>query len=929
MSVPILLTKFFIPLARPELVSRSRLIEKLNCYLHRKLTLISAPAGFGKTTLITDWLQSQRDDASSLLLVGWLSLDEGDNDAVRFLTYLITALNRIQSLETEIGVSALQMLQSPQLPPPETILITLINEIAMVTDKIVLILDDYHLIDAPQVHESLNYLIENLPPPLHLVITTREDPPISISRLRARGQLTELRAADLRFTSSEAAAFLNQVMGLDLSGENFALLEERTEGWIAGLQLAALAMQGHISMQGRNDTDSFISDFTASFTGSHRLVLDYLIEEVLEQQPEEIQTFLLKTAVLNRLTGPLCNILTGQDNGQQTLENLEYANLFIVPLDDERRWYRYHHLFADLLRQRLRQKYPGWIPKLHREASAWYEQNGFANEAVDHALRGKYFERAASLIEGQFGVDLIDKYERGDQALLRRWLAELPEEFVCSNPHLNILHAWDLFTNGQLDAAEQSLQIVEKMLDPLPDRERIATPDKNQQSDTNRKKLAGIVAAIRSFLASYSGNIPEIIRSARQALEVLPEQEQQWRSIALITLGDAYANQGQVAAAHKARSDALVIGNASGDTYVLMILNLRLAELLRQQGKLHQVIDICEQQLKRAEEGGISEAAITGWLLGIWGEVLAELNHLGRAIDQAKKGVKLATLGRDVLHIGSSNLCLVRVLFSSGDITGAEAVIQSMVKTTHEYDIPLWVSLQLSAWQARIWLMQGKLEIATQWVGERGLDPDVDPTYLHEMEYIVFARILIAQGRLAEAAKLLQRLLEAAETEGRTSRVIELLILQALAAQSGGDTVQSISKLEQALALAEAGGFIRIFVDEGPPTARLLYEALSRGIRPDYVRRLLAAFPIPKPEKAGAAQNQDPEFEWVEPLSDRELEVLQLIAEGLKNREISDRLFLSPNTIKVHNRNIFSKLGVNNRTGAIAQARALGLLKSD
>jgi LuxR family maltose regulon positive regulatory protein len=603
---------------------------------------------------------------------------------------------------------------------------------------------------------------------------------------------------------------------------------------------------------------------------------------------------------------------------------LERANLFIVPLDEERRWYRYHHLFADLLRQQLRQTQPEQAPTLHHRASDWYEQKGFVDEAIEHALRGEYFERAAYLIEDQFG----DNYGRGDQALLRRWLAELPEELVFSKPRLCILHAWNLFTYGQLDAADRSLQAAEKMLDPNTDQELVSSPDKDQLSDTNRMKLVGRVAAIRSFLASYSGDIPGTIRYARQALEYLPEQELPWRSAALITLGDAYANQGQMVAAHKARSDALVTGKASGDTYILMIVNLRLAEILRQQGKLQQVIDICERQLKRADESGISESVVVGWLLGIWGEVLAELNNLDRAIDQAKKGVKLTARGGDVVHIGSSNLCLVRVLFSSGDITGAEDVIQSMENTAREYDMPLWTLLQLSAWQVRIWLAQGKLEVASQWVGERELDPDGEPTYLHEVEYIVFARILIAQGRLDEATTLLQRLLEAAEAGGRTTRAIEILLLQALVFQAGGDTTRAMTTLEKALTLAEPGGFIRIFVDEGLLMARLLYKALTRGIAPDYVRRLLAAFPITEPEGTEPPKSQAPDSVLIEPLSEREIEVLHLIAEGLTNPEIATRLFLSAHTVKVHTRNIYGKLDAHNRTEAVTRARSLGILSS-
>jgi LuxR family maltose regulon positive regulatory protein len=839
--------------------------------------------------------------------------------------YLIAAL---RTVEADIGKGVLSALQSRQPPPTEVVLVSLINDVAAIPGSIILVLDDHHTIESSPVDDALAFLLEHMPPKMHLAIATREDPHLPVARLRARGQLTEVRASDLRFTSSEAAEFLHQSMGLDLSPEDIAALETRTEGWIAGLQLAGL------SMQGQEDAASLIR----SFTGSHRYVLDYLVEEVLERQPESVQTFLLQTSILDRLTGSLCDAvrfgaakppssssgtaLTGHEDSKQTLEMLERANLFIVPLDEERHWYRYHHLFADLLGQRLRRIQPEQLPTLHRRSSEWYEQRGFVNEAIEHALRGGYLERAADLIEDQFG----DYHRHADQTSLRRWLADMPEEYVFSRPRLCILHAWNLFSFGQLDAADRRLRVAEKMLDPGIAQEPIPSPDKNQLPDTDRMKLVGRVAAIRSFLASYSGDIAGAIRYAHQALEYLPEQELQWRSPALITLGDAYANQGQMVAAHKARSEALVTGKASGNPTILMIVNLRLVEILRQQGKLQQVVDICERQWKRADEGGISESAAVGWLLGIWGEALAELNDLDRAIDQAKRGARLAARGGDVVHIGSSNLCLVRVLFSSGDLPGAEEVIQSMENTAREYVMPHWNLLQLSAWQVRIWLAQGKLKAASQWVGECELDPDGVPTYLHEAEYTVFARILIAQGRLDEATTLLQRLLGAAEAGGRISRAIEMLTLQALAFQAGGDTAQAITATERALSLAEPGGFIRIFVDEGPPMARLLYEALSRGIAPDYVRRLLAAFPNVELEQPESTKPQVSEAELIEPLSERELEVLQLITEGLTNPEIASRLFLSLNTVKAHARNIYGKLGVHNRTQAVTRARTLGVL---
>ena len=429
-----MVTKLFVPPTRAELVHRPGLIELLNNGLNRKLTLLSAPAGFGKTTLVSHWvehLQINNEIGGQPIKVAWLSLDGDDNDPVRFLTYLIAALNQIKDIETKLGQGALSMLQSPQPPPPNTVLISLINELAAIPEKIVFVLDDYHLIKEDPIHQALVFLLENMPPQLHLVIATRQDPSLSMGRLHARDQVTEIRAADLRFTSSEAAEFLNQVMGLNLSSRDIAELETRTEGWVAGLQLAA------ISMQGRQDREGFIK----SFTGSHRLVLDYLIEEVLVQQPESIQNFLLQTSILNRLTGSLCDALTGRDNGQQILETLERANLFIVPLDNERHWYRYHHLFADLLRQHLRQIQLDQIQELHYRASEWYKQNGFTEEAIEHSLRAKDFNRAANLIE-----ELADDvWQRGEHTKLRRWLDGLPIESVFSNPYLCILHAWGCF----------------------------------------------------------------------------------------------------------------------------------------------------------------------------------------------------------------------------------------------------------------------------------------------------------------------------------------------------------------------------------------------------------------------------------------------------------------------------------------------------
>ena len=998
-QVPLLATKLYIPPVRPELVSRPRLIERLNAGLGqnqgfgRKLTLVSAPAGFGKTTLVSEWVHEvgAHGDAPH---VAWFSLDDGDNDPTRFLSYLIAALRTlalsedgtsgVEGIEARqrhvgmIGQEALSALQSPGVagattpPPTEAVLTSLINEIAALPDRIILVLDDYHLIDAQEIHDALAFLLEHLPPQTHLVITTREDPHLPFARLRARGQMTELRATDLRFTPSEAAEFLNRAMGLDLSAEDIAALEARTEGWIAGLQLAALALQGLAQqgtflIQGRKDTTSLVE----SFSGSHRFVLDYLVEEVLQQQSESVRILLLRTSVLDRLCGPLCDAvcfgdagadadqrrgaslqprgadlhLTPSASGQEILQYLEHANLFIVPLDGERRWYRYHHLFADLLRQRLRQQHPGWVPALHEQASKWYEQNGFADEAIEHALRSDDFERAARLIEEQ--ADAM--WAHSQHAKLRRWLARLPGEVILRKPLLCVFHAWFLFAKGPRDAAEQYLQAAEQVLELGaefigPDRAtETVLLEQDPLSCSDRQKLKGRAAVIRAFMASYLGNVPAIIAHARRALEYLPKQDLAWRSTAAIALGDAQGFKGDMVAAYQARLEAAEASAAAGSTVFSTLAYMKVAITLREQGQLQRTIAICQQQIQLAGKSGWSRGSVAGCLLAIWGEVLAELGDLEGALAQARKGVEQAEHGGDWSLFGWSCLCLIRVLFSAGDTAGAQEIVQKMENIARESVLPPWVTNQMAAWQTRLWLAHDRLEAASQWVRERGLDTGGEPEPPHGFDFfslddhVMLARVLIAQERLDEAERLLPRLLEAAEAGGRTSKSIEILNLQALVLQARDEQVQAMTTLERALTLAEPGGFVRIFVDEGPQMARLLEQLHRKGVAVAYITQILAAFETTRQGTGGEAdarirpQTQttlDPSSVLVEPLSERELEVLQLIAEGLTNREIASRLFLALNTVKAHTRNIYGKLGVRSRTQAVARARALGVLPS-
>ena len=915
----VLNTKLYIPRTRPQIVARPRLIEQLNDGLYRKLTLISAPAGFGKTTLVSEWVEgldtADKKGRHVDHIIGWFSIDKGDNDRVQFLAYIIAALNQIEGLDPNFGQAVMSMLRSPQPPPTETVLNSLINEIDAISVKLLLVLDDYHLIETQPIHDALTYLIEHLPPQAHLVIVTREDPPLPLARLRASDQLTDIRATDLRFTSSEASEFLNSVMGLNLSPEEIRKLETRTEGWVTGLQLAAL------SMQGREDTTVFIN----SFTGSHHLVLDYLIEEVLERQSTSVQTFMLGTAILNRLTASLCNAVSDQEDSQEILQELERANLFIIPLDNERNWYRYHHLFQELLRQRLDRIDPAKGKELHRRAALWWDENGFFDQAIEHALLCGEPEWAASMLE-----DHIDELWHGGKGIVVwRWIRRLPIDTVNSKPMLCIMRGYFLHGGGEQEEAEQSLQLAEELIDSgqyLP----ANTEQASSTSTMNATILKGKLAVIRGLMRSFWGEIPETIRYTDEALEYLPPNELGWIALAAIARCEIHAFLCDTAAARKVQSEAVDACKAAGNDYFVMIASLRLAGTLKEQGHLQDALEICQQKLRISEERGLSESSTAGSLYLLLGEILAQTGEIDTALENANKGITLDERSAYLpVRRCWSYLMFMRVLLSHSDYSGIVAKISKMRVLAPKSESLTWIASLAQAWQARVWLAQGRLDLAAEWLDEEALEVDCDPDdfdMFRLQEAVVVARVLIAQGRLEEAEALLTKLHGFAQKNGLVARDIEILALASMAYQAQGNPTEALTELEGALALAEPGGFIRVFVDEGPPMARLLYKALDREFETEYVRRLLAAFPIAEPLQRDLMKSRDHQSELIEPLSGRELEVLQHMATGATNREIADQLFLSLNTIKVHTRNIYGKLGVNNRTQAVNRARELGLI---
>lgn len=896
----ILQTKLTPPPVRADRVQRPHLMQRFSTSLEHPLTLVCAPAGYGKSTLLAEWFGS---DAGRAVAFGWLSLDEDDNDPVRFLTYLISAFANACDLNAD---ELLVLLHSPQPPPPKAILTALISRLEDFPHLLALVLDDYHRITVQPIHEAMTYLFDHLPARMRLVITSREDPPFPLARFRGRGQLAEIRADDLRFTPDEAGQFLRQMLGIELSTDQIRDLDIRTEGWIAGLQLAALAMKG------RENLASFIS----AFTGSHRYILDYLSEEVLSRQPQSVQSFLLQTSMLNRLSAPLCDAVTGRSDGQIMLKQIEHGNLFLIPLDDERFWYRYHHLFGDMLRRQLQQSNPDLVTDLHRRASQWFERNGWVTEALEHALLSQDTQEAARLVQ-----QTVEEITLAGQAYtILRWMNTLSEAVVRTHPRLCVYHAAVLMFTNQLKASEMWLHAAEQAVYP------------DQESEEARAIL-GWVALLRADIARVLGDLTDGVAVAHHALALLPQSEPLARAVALMNVAHSYLSDGDVTAAvERTAEEAIAALRRIGNLFATMISITNLARLQTLQGRLLQA-EITFALAERIAPGtGRVGELLNGAAphIGL-GNLRRERNELEAAQQSLLLGLELAhgmlTIDADVITLGYTALAKLRQ--AQGNLSGGMAVLDEFAQFARRQQFYAPLIAQGEAVRTQLWLAQGNIGAAVRWIADSGLSADdTHWTYPRETEYLTLAHVLIAQRATTQALRLLERLQQDAEGKARMGAVIDMLALCALAWQVQGDITQSMTAIARALTLAEPEGYIRVFVDRGAPMKELLREAQARGISTMYVTKLLSAFTLETPTTIATPPKRllDGEFE---PLSERELEVLRLLADGLSNWEIAQRLVVSVGTVKKHLNNIFLKLDAHSRTQVIATARKYNLLRHE
>jgi len=883
----LLATKLYFPPIRPNIVHRSQLIEKINIGFSRKMTLISAPAGYGKTTLLSEWINQSKNP------VGWLSLDQQDNDLKRFLAYLIASL---QSIPIEVNEQIFAYLHTQQSNLFERFLIPLINQISMIESHFTLILDDYHLIQSQDVHEALIYLVDNLPSQMHLFIATRTDPPFRLSQLRMRSELCEIRGEDLRFTNDEAVDFLNKRLDLDLTSNDVTLLSEKTEGWIAGLQLAAISLRGHQDKQG----------FVRAFAGDDRYIADFLLDEALGRQPAHIQAFLLQTSILDQFNAPLCTAVTGQDDSQVILAELERSNLFITSLDNQRNWYRYHHLFADLLRIRQKQSKQDSIDELYQRASSWYEGQQLISEAVRLALLGNDSENVTRMIE-RYILAIVSTSELYE---LNRLLNAIPEETTSQNPWLVLAQTWGLAYVGKNELAESKLNKLTTSMESL--------------NENTRLRVQGRIYVLQSFLAASRGDRKGSIQIAQYALSNLSGSDLSLKSFALLLIGNALRFDGNLDNAIEFHNDALSLSELAGDQFLTVSILSRLSDMWRTMGQLGRAYKTSMQALRIVEDGqkatGLQSFAL-GYIKLRLCRVYYARNELHLALKCADIGLNLAKEWGSFDSISLGYFNLAEIYQAMGNHNKA---INFLQKFKDDYPLAHRHQYRLaSALEADLYVRSGDINKAIKWAEADGKKADDPIQFVDFQIYKTLAQVLIAQDRLMDAQTLLNRLLEIAEGTGAVEYAIQTLVIKAIAFQNASEMDAAIDTLARALSLAAPEGYHRTFIDQGEQIAQLIYQAALRGIYPEFCNQLLEEFSAPLKLDAS------PQDDLVDPLTHREIEVLKIIDKGRTNQEIAQELVLSLHTIKSHARNIYSKLGVKNRTEAVARARLLDLLPKD
>lgn len=905
MVATLLTSKYRVPSRGPNAVTRPRLTQRLDAASRAPLTVLAAPAGFGKTTSLTEWLATLPPGAPS---VAWLSVDRRDNDPLVFWTYVVTAM---RAAVDGLGSDALQLLSSSS-PFTEATLAALLNDLSGRPEELLLVLDDYHLVEAPDVHEGMSFLLEHRPPQLHVVLATRTDPPLPLARMRARGQLVEVRAADLRFTVEESAAYLNGPMELRLSEGDLAALDGRTEGWIAALQLAAL------SMQGRDDVSAFI----AGFAGDDRYVVDYLGEEVLARQPAAVREFLLRTSILERLTGPLCDAVTGRTGGRATLVALERANLFVVPLDDKRQWYRYHHLFADVLHARLLDEHAEEAPELHRRASVWFAANGDSTQAVDHALAGGDTRRAADLME--FAIPMMARERRETE--LVRWVHALPDDVVRSRPVLAVLLAGALTLVSDLDTVGERLSDVERLVRAEDGSWPVKPPpDLVVVDEDGYRSLPARIAMYRAALALADADLSGTVTHARQALSMAPPDDHLSRASGGALAGLASWTRGDLADAHAAYTESIAGLEKAGFISDVLGCCITLGDIRRTQGRLTDALHTYRRalDLASAQRAARPLRGTADMHVGIAG-VLLERDDLVAAGEHLAVSHSLGDYNGMPQNPYRWRAAAARLREAEDDL---DAALELLDEADRVYVGDYLPNVRpVPALRARLRLRRGELDEAEAWARERHLSPEDELSYLHECEHVTLARLLLARHRrnrdnraLEAALGLLDRLLAAAQDGGRGGSVLEVLILTALAHQARGDVPAALAGLRRAVTLGQPEGYVRLFADEGPPMAALLKTLTKQPPVAGHVRRLLVATTRTERRPGHPAA-------LVEPLSDRELDVLRLLGTDLDGPDIARALSVSLNTMRTHTRSIYAKLGVTSRRAAVRQAHDLNLL---